>query len=624
MGGSVGGAGGARPDRGLTASLPVADKLRGVSPVFRFAGYELDEARRRLRQRERELLLQPRVFDLLVYLIRQREKVVSKDELIEAVWEGAFIADGAVQRAVSLARSALRENAPDAIRTYPRQGYRFCAAVEEGESEIPGEEDAAVLRARAAFAREDWDAVVAASQVADAAGALTAADLERWGQAAEYRGEPRPAVLPLQRAVAAHAAAGDALGAARAALRVVSLQLESRELAVAGGWLRRARRFLEGLAPCREHGLERWLTARYALFGKDNEKAHANAEEALQIARRLDDPDLEALGLLYTGIAMTTLGEVEAGLARIDEAAAAVLSGDVGSWEGGVVFCGLIWSCLNRGDWRRAAEWSGQFTRWSSAHPVSGYPGLCQLHRAEVLSLQGELDEAEREAEQARELIARGLPYAEGDAWRVLGEIRLARADLDGAEEAFRRAHGLGWDPNPGYALLQVARGRADSAVRGLQRAVDDTSWTGRQRRGLLLAHLVWVAAAAGEIEIAGEAMEELDRHPELWSTHGAAAVVARARGELALARGRCGEAVAAFRDALRAWSEVPAPCQMAAVRLRLAAALAAEGDGDAAELEISAAEGVFAAAGVPLLAEDCRKLRRSLVAGDGDGPRRT
>src|SRR5690606_966791 len=102
--------------------------------VHRFQTFEIDEPRRELRAGSEVISLQPRGFDLLVYLVRNRDRVVPKDELLDAVWSDVIVADGSLQRAVSLLRSTLEKlGAVDAIRTYPRRGYRFCAN-EENES----------------------------------------------------------------------------------------------------------------------------------------------------------------------------------------------------------------------------------------------------------------------------------------------------------------------------------------------------------------------------------------------------------------------------------------------------------------------------------------------------------
>ena len=210
---------------------------------FRFAGLDLDDEKRVLVSPSGELVLQPRVFDLLVHLVRHRDRVVAMDELVESVWGGAFITDGAVQRAVSMLRSALRElEAEVEIRTYPRQGYRFCAeVVEETERPVSAGDDGAEASqalealdaARAAFDREDWAEASEKFREADAAGGLSGADLELWSGTAEYLGRLAEAVVPLERAVAAYSASGATCSAARAALRLANVQLERRESAVA-------------------------------------------------------------------------------------------------------------------------------------------------------------------------------------------------------------------------------------------------------------------------------------------------------------------------------------------------------------------------------------------------------
>ncbi|MCI0507221.1 MAG: winged helix-turn-helix domain-containing protein [Gammaproteobacteria bacterium] len=98
--------------------------------IYRFSHFQLDDSCRELRLHGQEIALQPRVFDVLVYLLKNRDWVVSKEKLLEALWPGMVVVDNVLQRAMSLARGALREaGAGDAIRTYAKQGYRFCLDV---------------------------------------------------------------------------------------------------------------------------------------------------------------------------------------------------------------------------------------------------------------------------------------------------------------------------------------------------------------------------------------------------------------------------------------------------------------------------------------------------------------
>lgn len=93
--------------------------------AFVFGPFELDPARRELRVEGEPQSIQPQVFDLLLYLVENHERVVPKRELLEALWPDTIVTESSIQRAVSLARSALGERGPELIQTFPRQGYRF-------------------------------------------------------------------------------------------------------------------------------------------------------------------------------------------------------------------------------------------------------------------------------------------------------------------------------------------------------------------------------------------------------------------------------------------------------------------------------------------------------------------
>jgi len=100
----------------------------GSAEAFAFGPFRLDEPGRVLTLSDREVALQPRVFDLLAYLVRHRERVVSKDELLDTLWPEVTVTENSLQRAVSTLRSALREGGMDSLlKNYPGKGYRFCS-----------------------------------------------------------------------------------------------------------------------------------------------------------------------------------------------------------------------------------------------------------------------------------------------------------------------------------------------------------------------------------------------------------------------------------------------------------------------------------------------------------------
>ena len=91
-------------------------------------------------------------------------------------------------------------------------------------------------------------------------------------------------------------------------------------------------------------------------------------------------------------------------------------------------------------DWQRAGQWTEAATRWCDRQAINGFPGVCRVHRAEIMRLRGALSEAEEEARTATvELGSFNLMFA-ALAFRELGEVRLKMGDIDAAEEAFRQA----------------------------------------------------------------------------------------------------------------------------------------------------------------------------------------
>lgn len=106
---------------------------------FRFAGFEIDLARQELRREGVLVPIEPQVFDLIVYLVRNHNRIVSKNELIEAVWQGRVVSEAALSSRISTARRIIGDTGVDQrlIRTHHRRGFRFVGHV-EGASLISG------------------------------------------------------------------------------------------------------------------------------------------------------------------------------------------------------------------------------------------------------------------------------------------------------------------------------------------------------------------------------------------------------------------------------------------------------------------------------------------------------
>jgi len=576
-----------------------------------FGRFVLDAEARTLRLDGREQPLQPLVFDLLVYLFERRERVVPKQELLERLWADAVVTDGSLQRAVSLLRGVLREGGMEqAVQTFARRGYRFCEDVQLSSLAPPPAP--ALLSARALADAGQWDRALVAFAGLSEPSQLTAADWEAWGTAAMCAGEPEQSLRPLEQAVAAFERAEQPTGAARVALTLANVKLEARESAVAKGWLERGRRYLQGEPEGKQHALAEWLTSRVALFEGQLDECRARARVAMEIADRIGDPDLHCLGLVYQGHILVAQGEVRRGLALHDEAGASALAGRVSPWVSGIVFCSVIWAYLHLGDHHRAGQWTDQFTRWCERHASYCYPALCRLHRGEVLAVRGELAHAEAEVTRAHEQLATTGPFVQGDASRVLGEIKLARGDLDGAERAFREAHRLGWNPQPGWSLLLAARGEPENALKQLERALAQPTWSDGQRRGQILAVVARIAAMHGRLERAVSALAEAAAAPDLCGSRACVAELCRARAEVAWAEGDAVEAERCLRSCIQDWLDIGAPLHAADARLRLCELLCGS-DVTAAELELSSAETAFRQVGAAPLLQRCEALRSTL-----------
>jgi TolB-like protein len=98
-----------------------------------FEGYSLDPERRELRRGAELVPVEPQVFDLLEYLIRSRDRVVSKDDVLDAVWNGRAVSESALTSRVNAARAAVGDTGEDQrlIRTLRGKGFRFIADVRE-------------------------------------------------------------------------------------------------------------------------------------------------------------------------------------------------------------------------------------------------------------------------------------------------------------------------------------------------------------------------------------------------------------------------------------------------------------------------------------------------------------
>ena len=105
--------------------------------IFQFEGFTLDALRRVLRRGDREVELRPKGFDVLHYLVENAGRLVTKDEIIEAVWPNVIVTDESLTQCVSDVRLALGDGEQRMVKTVPRRGYQFATPVARTETGEP-------------------------------------------------------------------------------------------------------------------------------------------------------------------------------------------------------------------------------------------------------------------------------------------------------------------------------------------------------------------------------------------------------------------------------------------------------------------------------------------------------
>src|SRR3954447_4071746 len=184
------------------------------------------------------------------------------------------------------------------------------------------------------------------------------------------------------------------------------------------------------------------------------------ARRAIELGSRLDSAAC-ALGRVAEARLLILDGDVEQGLALLDEVGVATVSGGLDPLSTGVVYCELVCALQGLAQYDVAEEWTQAMERWCRANAIGSLHGRCRVHRAEILRLRGACDEAEREALRACEELSPYLRREMGWPLSELGRNRLRQGNIGGAEEAFLAALRVGWDPQPGLALVRLAQGDA-------------------------------------------------------------------------------------------------------------------------------------------------------------------
>lgn len=441
--------------------------------------------------------------------------------------------------------------------------------------------------------------------------------LERDGRAAHAAADYATAATRYEEAFVAYRHAGDLAAAARAARTVGWFRgWVFGEWAVHRGWIIRARRLLERADD--EHG-RGWVVLDDALRGSDLEVQRSQYLEAIDVARRTDDHDLECDATASLGMMLVFSGHIDQGMAHLDEALAAICGGAVSELpvvEG--CLCGLITACEHTRDVGRADQWLRAASQLMQRDNLVAVAGHCRAHYAGLLVAAGRWDDAEDELVNALDLLPVGIASWQSARCR-LADLRLRQGKLEQVEQLL-----AGLDHHPDavapYAALYLATSRSDLAVELLDRVLNTAT---HERHAIvpLLALSIDAHLARGDLPSAGQSSQRLtELVNDQPSTYGRA-LAAAAQARLCTAT-RDGNARVYWHRAVTLFASAQLPVETATARLELARVISVDRP-IAAIAELEAAHQTFQELGARRSADQAAALLRQLGAPNKTGPKR-
>jgi tetratricopeptide (TPR) repeat protein len=292
------------------------------------------------------------------------------------------------------------------------------------------------------------------------------------------------------------------------------------------------------------------------------------------------------------GRILVSMGQVDDGIALVDEAMVAAVAGELGPVATGKSYCNMLSVCGQVADYQRAAEWSDAAKAWCEGHSDSVYPGICRLFRAELKWLRGSWNDAVADIRQAIGDL-NGFTPVIGAAHHYAGEFELRAGRLEQAAADFQAANQHGFTPLPGLAKLRLREGQAAEALDLMTDALRPEG-LGPMARARLLPTWIDVQIALGAVAEAEEALEELEGVAETCRSTAMHSAAAQRRAVLSLSDGRVDDAVAELESARDGWTELKMPYEAAESRLLLAKALEAAGNEATARLELDSARSIL------------------------------
>ncbi|MFN8584084.1 MAG: response regulator transcription factor [Dehalococcoidia bacterium] len=409
---------------------------------------------------------------------------------------------------------------------------------------------------------------------------------------------------------------GDRPRAAMAAVWLANDLIDFRgAAAVAEGWVSRARRLLEGLEPRAEHAwLALWDAVSELMGTNDPVSSRDAATRAVALAREFAVADVEFTGMAVEGLALVSEGRIAEGMRLVDEAAAAAVAGDVENPNMRMtILCSLMDACDRARDYERASQWAERIQEVALGWGAEEVFSACRPHYAVVLTWRGAWDEAEAELTAAVRELSAIRPAMAIEGVVRLAELRMLQGRDEEAAALFAEV-----EHEP---LAQVGRGRmalnhgdASMAVELAERYLHRIPTADRVERVCGLELLVRGRLAAGQVEAAREAAEELRAIASTTEAPLLRAAACTAEGLIALAEREYAVARRFFEEAADCFGVAHAPFETARVRLELTRALEALGFESSALREAEAALATFIELGAAGEAARARSLMAQLA----------
>lgn len=440
-----------------------------------------------------------------------------------------------------------------------------------------------------ALARGAWREARAAFEAALALGESPEA-LEGLGAAAWWLGDGPTVFDARSRAFQLYREQGDRRAAARVATELAEDCLYFRgEPAVASGWIKRAQRLLDGLGVVPELGWLKLIAADIAMSTNDPAAARAGAVEAQAIGRALGLLDLEMVSVALEGLALVSTGQAAEGMPRLDEAAAAALSGEMRDLLAiAFVCCYLVTACERARDFGRASQWCERAKEFATQRELPTLFAICGIQHASLLMWRGEWREAEGELRNAVESLAACHPTLQPEGFVRLAELRRHQGRLDEVPALLERAAGHPRAVLEGAALA-LEQDNFDAALRLAQRFLRQAMEENRPERLAALELIVRAEIGRGDVKAARKALARMQTIAGETSNIPLRAGARAAEGLVAAALNKHEDACCAFEDAIDLYGGSGALFEQARARMELGRSLAAHGRHAAAVAELRA-----------------------------------